>query len=119
VSRAFAPAPSSVSAARHFVVGEVRALRDAQVVALLASELVTNAVVHAGTSFSVTVSIQGRLVRVEVSDHGGGTPLVATDLPVSWEGGRGLMLVDALADSWGYRPSDAGKTVWFEVSVPP
>ncbi|MFJ3134706.1 SpoIIE family protein phosphatase [Streptomyces sp. NPDC086843] len=86
--------------------------------ALVASELVTNAVVHAGTEVHLTCRLEedtGALV-VEVADHhparapqDGAPEAPAHDTP---EYGRGLRLVAALAESWGitYRPGT--KTVW-------
>jgi anti-sigma regulatory factor (Ser/Thr protein kinase) len=80
---------------------------------LVASELVTNSVVHAVTVLDVMVSrIEGRL-RIGVHDHGGGAPVVSPDgrqLPLQ---GRGLLLVQACTCSWGVLPARGqGKTVW-------
>lgn len=52
-------------------------------------------------------------VRVEVSDSSAVLPAVAAPTSDS-EGGRGLVLVEAMADEWGVEPTGEGKTVWFE-----
>ncbi|WP_030249526.1 SpoIIE family protein phosphatase [Streptomyces violens] len=89
---------------------------------LLVSELVTNAVVHAGTA----VELQCRLdedgphtaVTVEVSDHHPARPVRGRHDAVTAEGaGRGLQLVGAIADSWGITYRRTLKTVWFRVTA--
>lgn len=82
---------------------------------LLVSELVTNAVAHAGTAVEVEcVPTEGGL-RVSVWD--GSRFLPSPGRPDEWdERGRGLVLVDTLASRWGaHRHSDNGKAVWFEL----
>jgi anti-sigma regulatory factor (Ser/Thr protein kinase) len=86
-------------------------------VALLVSELATNAVVHARTPFRVTVKMRSDLVRVEVSDQAAGDLPVPSDVAPDVEGGRGLLFVDWLADRWGYSATAGGKTVWFELAL--
>ncbi|HVM10103.1 MAG TPA: response regulator [Acidimicrobiales bacterium] len=83
-------------------------------VQLLVSELVTNAVVHAGSRPNVAVLLLPHAVRVEVADQApeGLRPRDATDAD---ESGRGLFLLDELSSAWGVDTSDDGKTVWFEV----
>jgi anti-sigma regulatory factor (Ser/Thr protein kinase) len=69
---------------------------------LLISELVTNAVVHAGSPVWLSVTAAGGAVHIEVEDNGGGQ--VARRRPGDLRGcnaGYGLWLVDSLADSWG------------------
>jgi anti-sigma regulatory factor (Ser/Thr protein kinase) len=83
---------------------------------LVASELVTNAVVHAGTAIDLTLRLLGSTLHIAVRDGGTGRPHVA-DVDESAESGRGLMLVDALASSWGTFFPDAGKVVWATVRV--
>jgi anti-sigma regulatory factor (Ser/Thr protein kinase) len=87
-------------------------------VVFMASELVTNAVVHARTRCELAVYIPADgLLRVAVSDCEMTQPTVA-DVGVSDEQGRGLRLVNALAAQWGVEFTPAlGKTVWFEVAV--
>jgi anti-sigma regulatory factor (Ser/Thr protein kinase) len=117
--RAFPADPLSVSAARKFVVSllgpsseEVR-----QAAELMVSELATNAVRHVHSDFDVTVRRGNGSVRVEVTDHGGGVPLMRSPGPDE-PTGRGLRIVDTFADSWGVESHRAGgKTVWFTLST--
>jgi len=83
-------------------------------VLLLASELATNAVVHAGTAFHVTAIRQARSIRVEIFDSARAQPRVCTPGPYD-ESGRGIQLVEHLASRWGCEPRAGGKAVWFEV----
>lgn len=87
-------------------------LRDA--LELLVSELVTNAVSYADGEVELTVSSLGDRLRVEVSD----TSSVVPRIPERHlERGRGLRLVDELADCWGVDGRIDGKSVWFEIRV--
>src|SRR5262249_5718013 len=83
---------------------------------LVAPELVTNAVVHAGTTIELTLRLLSPMLHIAVRDGGPGRPHVA-DVDESSETGRGLMLVDALASSWGTFLPDTGKVVWATVRV--
>ena len=80
---------------------------------LLASEVATNAVLHAETPFTVTV-IVGEVVRVEVTDANPAPPVQRRHEPLAVTG-RGLEIVDRAADRWGCRIDGVGKTVWFEL----
>nr|WP_202532917.1 MULTISPECIES: ATP-binding protein [unclassified Streptomyces] len=108
-------------------VGEVRgAVREllryrwkeepAQVAELLLSELVTNALVHTDDGAVVAVSVAPRRLRVEVRDFVPGMD-PESHVPPADDGthGRGLILVESLADSWGISPRSLGKVVWFEL----
>lgn len=119
-ARVFGGRVDQVREARHFVgeaVGDVP-VRDEAV--LLVSELSTNALVHTasgnGGKFEVTVCLGSRHVRVEVNDSGSasGTP-VARPLDVLAGDGRGLGLVELVADRWGYEGDENGRTVFFEL----
>ncbi|MFD3543931.1 SpoIIE family protein phosphatase [Streptomyces sp. NPDC058662] len=85
---------------------------------LAADELMTNALVHTdgGADIGVRLTGEGR-IRVEVADSSSAQPQrrAAEDWAVS---GRGLMLVERLADAWGVQPRGGGKLVWCEFSVP-
>ena len=82
---------------------------------LLVSELVTNAVVHAGTPVDIVVSVVAdATLQVEVSDGSGGLPTNRPGTQLSSRG-RGLPLLDALSDCWGVRSTNGGKTVWFQL----
>lgn len=85
-------------------------------VQLLATELATNAVRHAGTPFTVTIRYLGTALRVEVNDESPVLP-VRRDPDPEDISGRGMVLVAALASAWGVEPADDGKSVWFEVPV--
>jgi anti-sigma regulatory factor (Ser/Thr protein kinase) len=86
-------------------------------VLLCVSELATNALVHgvpAGRQFRVFLRYDGHVLRVEVHDSGGGVPRVDVHPDDTDEGGRGLLLVTALADKWGVGERELGKVVWAE-----
>jgi hypothetical protein len=112
----------SVTRARRLVTHELKSqpaeVRDA--VEMLVSELATNCVRHTDSAFSVAVEVTGDAVRVEVSDGAEGWPRMRFPTPSDADG-RGLRIVDLLAQSWGIQnaTSGAGKTVWFEVRVEP
>ncbi|MEU5628950.1 ATP-binding protein [Streptomyces tendae] len=95
----------------------------ADAVALGAHELMANAVIHGCRhqtvkAFTVKATYSSRCLRVEVRDPSSRRPF-QTPPSDEHEGGRGLLLVDALATSWGVRPGPgAGKTVWMQLDVP-
>ena len=114
---------SSVPAARRFLTFTLKQwglvdLVDAA--ALAATEVVTNAVVHARSAFRLTVQADDVLL-VSVHDTGptwpGGTPQL-TPLDLDSEGGRGLLLLEALSDAWGVHNDPTGKTIWFQLPLP-
>jgi PAS domain S-box-containing protein len=82
--------------------------------ALAVSELVTNAVVHAGSAVQVRVVAVPDGVRVEVSDASPHLPTLR-DYALTSGTGRGLRLVERTVDRWGVVPDAEGKTVWFEI----
>ncbi|MBD0837336.1 ATP-binding protein [Streptomyces sp. TRM68416] len=84
--------------------------------ALGVTELVSNVVRHVpDRRCRVLVLRQGAGVRVEVADGVDQPPLLGLGLAAEAEGGRGLVLLDAVASKWGVdRRSGGGKTVWFE-----
>ncbi|MFI2372669.1 ATP-binding protein [Streptomyces sp. NPDC018833] len=103
----------------------------ADVAELLASELVTNALVHTDRGAVVTATVEDSRLHVEVRDFMAGLPVPdvptadlgrcdagTSDLGTSDLGtsGRGLVLVERLADAWGVRTAQGvGKVVWFEL----
>jgi CheY-like chemotaxis protein len=118
VDAEFPAQPWSVGGARAFVRAALERWREDKLVdtvALLLSELVTNAVVHAAAAPSVAVHLLPDRVHVEVADDDESTHLEPRKAPLSAEGGRGLLLVEALADSWGQVTLPGGKVVWFDV----
>ncbi|MFD8347598.1 ATP-binding protein [Streptomyces coelicoflavus] len=88
-------------------------------VLLCVSELVTNALLYGvppGRLFLLFLRYDGRVLRVEVHDSGGGVPRINAGRD---EGGRGLLLVAALSDAWGVREREPGKAVWCEFTLRP
>lgn len=83
---------------------------------LIVSELATNAVVHARSSFTLTLTLGSRALRVEVVDCGAGLPNPTNPDPTG-VGGRGLLLVAELSVAWGVEPGDSCKTVWCELAL--
>ena len=89
----------------------------------IVAELAVNAATHGrvpGRDFRLTLYVVGDTLRIEVTDTRGDC-LPRTEPPTSdAESGRGLMLVDALADRWGVAPGPRPrKTVWAEIDLPP
>ena len=110
------PEPSSAGAARRFVAAAVGAGDEvADIAVLLVSELASNAVVHAQTAFEVVVYVDAGRVRVEVSDANPNMPSLKTYVRESITG-RGLHMVAASADHWGFDALPDGKVVWFELN---
>ncbi|MFC9019324.1 PAS domain S-box protein, partial [Streptomyces albidoflavus] len=122
----FEPVGRSVAAARAFVRDTLQGWGFGDVVddaVVLTSELVTNAVVHAGTAAEVVCLRSGDGVRIEVSDRypEREIPLQSSGVAMGSpdrEGGRGLQLCAALATRWGVEYSPAHKHVWFRLDLP-
>ncbi len=91
-------------------------MKVAETVTLLTSEVVTNAVFHAGTDISVAVSVGERSVRVDVTDASPALP-APRHYHADAQTGRGLSLVAAASKQWGTRTTGGGKVVWFEVPL--
>ncbi len=112
------PDLSAVRTARAFVRescgGGVLPERLVGTAALLTSELVSNAVIHASSAAELVVSRVVDGIKVEVSDASPVRPQPASPAPEA-DHGRGLMFVDLLATRWGVRPAATGKVVWFEL----
>jgi anti-sigma regulatory factor (Ser/Thr protein kinase) len=110
------PVPASVGVARSLVRDSLAGFdRDARDVALLlTSELVTNAILHARTPVQLGVLVDGDRALICVADRLPESPALSPrahshDRP----GGRGLALVEDLANTWGTTTYTGGKTVWF------
>ncbi|MFF3913158.1 ATP-binding protein [Streptomyces sp. NPDC001852] len=138
------PDPTEVGRARRWALSRLPGLGItadeplAETLILLVSELVTNAVVHTGHAAVLRLSLPGAeaelpgaaaepagapeapeapaaaTVRVEVADSSSRAP-VPRCAGGEATGGRGLALVDCLADRWGWRPEGAGKSIWCEL----
>ncbi|GGW69624.1 hypothetical protein GCM10010381_63100 [Streptomyces xantholiticus] len=122
----FDPVGRSVATARAFVRDTLQGWGHSDVVddaVVLTSELVTNAVIHAGTAADVLCLRSEDGVRVEVADRyperevpiqGAGRTIANLDS----ENGRGLLLCAALASRWGVEYTPTHKTVWFQLDLP-
>ncbi|HWS57745.1 MAG TPA: ATP-binding protein [Actinotalea sp.] len=113
----------SVAVGRHWVVRTVLECgvdeMANQVVELLCSELLANAVLHGseGGAIAVQVHHSVTVLRVSVSDAGSRTPVVLHTEP-SAPNGRGMAIVEAMSSRWGVdEHADGGKTVWFELDL--
>ncbi|MEU6059383.1 ATP-binding protein [Streptomyces sp. NPDC047097] len=99
----------------HWTEGE-----DAASAELCATELVTNALVHTDRGAVVTATVgpaPRAALRVEVRDFTGVLPTPREPTVQDGTHGRGLMLVQTLADSWGVSADEVGKVVWFELAT--
>lgn len=114
------PDPRHVGDARRFVADRLLAddLGDlADTVSLIVSELTTNAVRHARSSFRVTMSRCGSRVLVEVHDDSSAPAFLRDREPFSLSG-RGLHLVETLSAEWGMTPhAQGGKSVWASLAL--
>jgi DNA-binding NarL/FixJ family response regulator len=119
-SQRFDQDAQSARAARRFVSQVLTGWDDEEgdltdTVTLLVSELVTNAVLHAGSEVEVSVRLTPTAARIEVTDASANS-IAPRDATTEEDSGRGLALVGSLAQRWGVRPAaGGGKTVWFEV----
>jgi anti-sigma regulatory factor (Ser/Thr protein kinase) len=87
-----------------------------EIAELLTSELVTNALVHTDRDAVLTATVSPRGLRVEVRDFVGRRPRMRAPNVGDGTHGRGLVLVESLADAWGVRAHGVGKAVWFELN---
>ena len=112
------PVVESTPVARHWVAAHLRNLPAdvAGCAALLTSELVTNAVLHAATPMCVTLHLLPDRIRVDVAD-GSTSPPALKEYGLDAATGRGLTLFNTLASNWGVQPVEGGKIVWFELPV--
>ncbi|WP_432545731.1 ATP-binding protein [Kineococcus sp. SYSU DK004] len=119
------PSPRSVGVARWLITEwcapwvKASEVEDDTVEAalLLASEVITNAVVHGEGMVHVALRrVDTTALRVEVSDEGGGLPLIGAQRDDA-ESGRGIAMVEMLSSRWGtdLDVGPLGKTVWFEL----
>jgi PAS domain S-box-containing protein len=119
VEQRLPPQPSSVAEARALVgtlleeAGRAE-LRDDAV--LVVSEVVTNALLHAGTPIEVAARVDADHLRVEVSDGSDHLP-VRRNYAATAGTGRGLMMLESMVEEWGVERHPRGKTVWFEIAA--
>ena len=84
---------------------------------LVLSELVTNAMVHARAGCTIEVQHQDDLLRLEVRDPSPAPPAIGSARSDDI-GGRGLRIVAAIAQAWGWEPTHGGKRVWAHLHAP-
>jgi DNA-binding NarL/FixJ family response regulator len=114
------PSRESPRAARRFVQGILPGWGCASIldtVTLLVSELVGNAVMHAGSEVEVSVRLGTQRLRVDVIDRSTSVPRRRT-AGSDDQTGRGSDLIEILATAWGVSGRPDGKSVWFEIAVP-
>ncbi|MDK1343345.1 ATP-binding protein [Streptomyces sp. 378] len=117
----YAPRPSAVREARAEVRRQLEAWglaergEVAEAAELLVGELAANALVHARSRFRLTLFAAHGVLRCEVADGEHRVPRVLD--AGTGESGRGMFLVDALAQRWGCHRDGPGKTVWFELGT--
>jgi anti-sigma regulatory factor (Ser/Thr protein kinase) len=120
-SRSFPNAPCEVESARRFISETLAGVTPEAVedTCLMVSELTTNCVRYTSTPFVVGVDHTPQGVRVEVTDNGGGEP-VLQPLQFTEPGGRGLRIIQVLSDDWGviFSAGPLGKIVWFSLALP-
>jgi anti-sigma regulatory factor (Ser/Thr protein kinase) len=119
--RTLPPTPESATVARWLVNDLLRGSADddpRDTAALLTTELVSNAIRHTRDELTLTVRVEGGRLRVGVSDSSHRRPQLV-QVGERDTSGRGLHLVEALADRWGVEPDERGlgKTVWFELGT--
>lgn len=116
VSTVLPARPASVGAARRWLADTLASWDLLGVdydISVVLSELVTNAVLHAGTDLTVRASYEDGAVHLEVEDSSPALPIARSRSP-SATTGRGLLLVEALTSSWGCQRIGTGKVVWAE-----
>ena len=110
-------APKAARDALSFVGADIPE-EQLQTALLLASELVTNSVVHGPfdpSTVGLVIGVERNVLRVEVSD---GSPHAATLKPQSEGGGLGLTFVAEMASRWGSGRDAGGNVTWFELDLP-
>lgn len=117
--KAFESCPESAAGARAFVLEAASRLgvsADLDLALCMTSELVSNSIQHAeGDELSVTVSKVGRGVVVEVADADPNLPVIRHPGPLEPHG-RGIQIIQRLAQSWGVEAGPgAGKVTWFRL----
>ncbi len=119
--RTFAPEAESIGQARHFLLDELAAwgLSELSFSAELAlSELATNALLHAGTCFTVeAVRLPDGALRLSVADSVRRVPRQRA-YGAQATTGRGVALVASLSRAWGVDRFPTGKCVWCEIEAP-
>ena len=114
--------PAAAAEARSQVrvaIREWKAPVDHDIAILLASDLITNAIMHgAGATITVAIRCSRGHLRIDVYDKARSLPL-GMDEPADTDAGRGLVLVAALSTEWGSFRTPAGKAMYFTLAFPP
>ena len=123
VHASFAASAESIAAARRLVrrtLAEWSVGEAADDALLVVSELCTNAVIHAGTGFTVSCMHLGTAVRLAVRDSypGRGLPTALVGPEAQRTSGRGLLMCAALSSAWGVEYDRTGKVIWCHLAVP-
>lgn len=122
IAATYPPTIGSVAAARRMVTDACRAWgleHLAPAAELVGTELASNAVRHAGTPFHLSLTRTGRKLHVAVRDHAPAPARITGPDAETEPGGRGLLIVEALASRWGCTPSRDGKVTWATLPVDP
>jgi anti-sigma regulatory factor (Ser/Thr protein kinase) len=113
------PEPTGPSRVRHWLTTRLRSWAVPESVigaaALCASELTTNALLHAGTPAQVHLDLSAERLLVSVADTGTRGTVVRARADALSSRGRGLGLIEEMTDAWGTDPTVRGTTVWFEL----
>jgi hypothetical protein len=114
------PGPSSPALARRFLLerSEAWSLPEpvGEQLALVGSELVTNAVLHARTQLTVTLELRTDRIRISVRDQSS-APIAPRHYQPDALTGRGLGVVAAISRAWGVEPARGGKVIWAELVI--
>jgi anti-anti-sigma regulatory factor/anti-sigma regulatory factor (Ser/Thr protein kinase) len=86
---------------------------------LLVTELVSNAILHAKTEMELMVALREPFLHISVTDSSSAPPRLMSADSAEAVGGRGLILVEALATRWGFLPTREGKVVWSMLRLDP
>ena len=117
--RVFPGRHEQVAHARRFVARALTGCSVTDEAILCVSELATNALLHTasgnGGEFEVIVQQSRSWIRIAVTDKGSSTTPAPRALDATSEDGRGLGLVALIAERWGQRGNEHGRTVWFEL----
>jgi anti-sigma regulatory factor (Ser/Thr protein kinase) len=112
--------PSATTIARDLVRSACEASGLAQLVdaaELIITELVANVVRHVGGTMEIAVIVRERFLHISVRDRSPVRPERGLPDPDTGEGGRGLLLVDAVASGWGTSEAADGKVVWTTLRI--
>lgn len=118
--RGYEPEPASCALVRREVIAFLAALpldeEAVEAAVLVANELASNAVDHAGTRFRLALVLLDDRLRIEITDGSRELPVLRPFDPLARRG-RGLQMVDQLASSWSCALEPTGKTVAAEMSL--